>query len=155
MRKGYTWLLIEPEHARDTQPSVALPSSAASADIAMPPSMRAGRAGRGTEGADRTPSPAVINEERDAARYDETDSLQWALSSAAWLFVRGEESIRITRHPTRTTLRVYGPGLLQNSHEFESTASLEKFRQSYEERVLRNGWVLLKVTDRRASGRGR
>ena len=154
MRKGYTWLLIEPEHPRDPQPSAALPSSASGADVSQPPRQSAGTVGPGPEGADRSQAPVAISEKRDAARWHDTDALQWALPLEAWLFVHGEESIRIIKHPSRTTLRVYGPGLVQESHAFKSTVSLEAFRQSYEERLLRSGWVLLSVSDRRASARG-
>ena len=154
MRKGYTWLLIEPEHPRDPQPSAALPSSASSADASKPPRQSAGIEGPGTKGADRTESAVAISEERDAARRNETDASQWPLPLEAWLFVHGEDSIRIVKHPTGTTLRVYGPGLLQESHEFKSTVSHDAFRQSYEERLLRSGWVLLNVSDRRTSARG-
>ena len=70
-----------------------------------------------------------------------------------WLFVRGEESIRMIKVAETTTLMVYGPGPAQNSNQFDNEASLEEFRQSHEQRVLRSGWVLLDVGDRRVSGR--
>lgn len=70
-----------------------------------------------------------------------------------WLFVRGDESIRIIKNQSTTTLLIFGPGPRQNSHEFENEASLEEFRQSFEHRVLLDGWVLLDVGDRRVPGR--
>lgn len=118
MRKGYTWLLVDPDHPRHTHTDAALSSSADSADSADPASNSAR-----TEGA------------------------------AEWLFVRGEESIRIVKEPGTTTLLEFGPGPRQKSHRFGSAASLERFRQTLEQRVLLNGWVLLDVADRRVSRR--
>ena len=119
------WLPVEPvDHPRHAQPGAEPPpgaSGASGADIPEPQGESAGTVGRDTEGADE------------------------------WLFVRGKESIRVTRDPAATTLLMFGPGSLQNSHEFDSAASLEAFRQSHEQRVLREGWVLLDVSDRRAS----
>ena len=151
MRNSYTWLLILPEPPRHTQPSGVLASSASSADISTPQSKSAGTVGRSTEGADRPQSPAAISEARHTAPCDETDPLQGEPLVEARLFVRGEESIRITTDPATTTLLVYGPGLFQNSYKFDSTVSLDELRQSYEQRVLRGGWV--DAADRRASGR--
>jgi hypothetical protein len=118
MRKGYTWLLVDPDHPRHTQTDAAPSSSADSADSPEP-----ARNSAGTEG------------------------------GAEWLFVRGEESIRIVTDRATTTLLEFGPGPRQTSYRFGSAASLEKFRQTFEQRVLLNGWVLLDIADRRVSGR--
>ena len=65
------------------------------------------------------------------------------------LFVRGDESIRITTHPPSMTARVFGPGRLQKSHEFASAADLGKFLDSLGQQMMAGGWTLLDVTDRR------
>jgi hypothetical protein len=65
------------------------------------------------------------------------------------LFVRGEESIRITTHPPSMTLQVFGPGRLQKSHEFTSAADFGEFLNSFGQQMLANGWTLLDVADRR------
>ena len=69
-----------------------------------------------------------------------------------WLFIRGDESIRITRFPTALTLLIHGPGHAEHSHKFESRASLEDFQQCHEQRLLSAGWMLVEVADRRRSG---
>jgi hypothetical protein len=69
----------------------------------------------------------------------------------AWLFVRGEESIRIKRASTGVRLLTYGPGDATGSHDFTSAASLEEFLQSYQQRLKNDGWVLAIVAERRQS----
>lgn len=66
----------------------------------------------------------------------------------AWLFVRGEESIRITTGP-QGTLRIFGPMDASQSCDFSDAASLEQFVASYQQRLLNDGWVLAIVAERR------
>jgi hypothetical protein len=66
----------------------------------------------------------------------------------ACLFVRGEESIRITTGPQRT-LRIFGPRDASQSCDFSDAASLEQFLESYQQRLLNDGWVLAIVAERR------
>jgi hypothetical protein len=66
----------------------------------------------------------------------------------AWLFVRGEESIRITTGP-QGTLRIFGPRDASQSCDFTDAASLEQFVESYRQRLLNDGWVLAIVAERR------
>ena len=65
------------------------------------------------------------------------------------LFVRGDESIRITTHPPSMTARVFGPGRLQKSHEFTTAADFGKFLDSLGQQMMAGGWTLLDVADRR------
>jgi hypothetical protein len=69
------------------------------------------------------------------------------------LFARGQESIRITIHRATMTLHVFGPGRLQKLHEFATQADLAEFLRSYEDGVVKNGWRLLDVDDRRLASR--
>ena len=69
----------------------------------------------------------------------------------AWLFVRGEESIRIQRASPGIRLLTYGPADATDSHDFASTAALEAFLESYQQRLRNNGWVLAIVSERRQS----
>ena len=71
------------------------------------------------------------------------------------LFVRGEESIRITTLPPSMSLKVFGPGHLQKSHEFTSAAEFGEFLDSFGQRMLASGWTLLDVADRRQAVGGR
>ena len=70
----------------------------------------------------------------------------------AWLFARGDQSIRVTRLPTALALVVCGPGHSEQSHHFDSEAALEQFWGWYEQRLMRDGWAL--VPDRRSRGDG-
>jgi len=71
------------------------------------------------------------------------------------LFVRGDESIRITTHPSSMTLQVFGPGRVQKSHEFTSAADFGEFLGSLRQQMMAGGWTLLDVADRRQGVVGR
>jgi hypothetical protein len=71
--------------------------------------------------------------------------------ASAWLFVRGEESIRIVRPSPGMRLLTYGPGDAKDSHDFTSAAPLEAFLASYQQRLKNDGWVLAIVSERRQS----
>jgi hypothetical protein len=72
----------------------------------------------------------------------------------AWLFLRGNESVRIVRDPGVFVLRVEGPGYEREVHAFKTEAELAEFQQSYETRLRTDGWVLGASQERR-SGRER
>jgi len=73
------------------------------------------------------------------------------LQGLAWLFVRSDESIRVTRDSTGLVLLVCGPGSAEHSHHFDSEASLEDFRAWYEQRLDSEGWALKGVVERRVT----
>ena len=66
----------------------------------------------------------------------------------AWLFVRGEESIRLTTSPTGTLL-IFGPRDAHQSCDFTDATTLAQFVESYQQRLLGDGWVLAIVAERR------
>ena len=66
----------------------------------------------------------------------------------AWLFVRGEESIRLTTSPTGTLL-IFGPGDTHQACDFTDATTLTQFLESYQQRLLDDGWVLAIVAERR------
>jgi hypothetical protein len=72
----------------------------------------------------------------------------------AWLFVRGEESVRIVRDPGAFVLRVEGPGYEREVHAFKDEAEVGEFQRTYEARLLAEGWMLGASHERR-SGRDR
>lgn len=72
----------------------------------------------------------------------------------AWLFLRGEESIRVLRDPGTLVLRVEGPGYERQVHAFKTEGEIGDFQQSYEARLQAEGWVLGASQERR-SGRDR
>lgn len=72
----------------------------------------------------------------------------------AWLFFRGEESIRVVREPGAFVLRVEGPGYEREVHKFKSEAEVGEFQGDYEARLLADGWVLAASQERRAGREG-
>lgn len=72
----------------------------------------------------------------------------------AWLFLRGEESIRIVRDPSAFVLKVEGPGYEREVHSFKNEAEVAEFQRKYEARLTGQGWVLGASQERR-SGRDR
>lgn len=72
----------------------------------------------------------------------------------AWLFIRGGESIRMTKLSMGGTLLVYGPGPVEHTHHFNDDAVLEDFRRWYHARLIDEGWFLESTSDRRTEQRG-
>lgn len=75
-----------------------------------------------------------------------------SLVTQAWLYVRGDESIRVTRLPTGVTLLVFGPLSAEHSHQFDSEATLKEFWHWYEQHLLAEGFVLQERVERRSAG---
>jgi hypothetical protein len=68
-----------------------------------------------------------------------------------WLFVRNDESIRVTRDSSAFVLLVCGPGSAEHSHHFDSETSLEEFRAWYEQLLESEGWTLKGALERRVT----
>ena len=64
-----------------------------------------------------------------------------------WLFVRGLQSIHVSRLPGANTLLVCGPGSAEHTHHFDTDASLSEFWGFYRRHLLGEEWVL--TPDRR------
>jgi hypothetical protein len=64
-----------------------------------------------------------------------------------WLFVRGLQSIHVSKLPGANTLLVCGPGHAEHSHHFDSEQSLADFWGWYKRHLLGDEWVL--TPDRR------
>jgi hypothetical protein len=94
-------------------------------------------------------------EHKRAAALDAQSPSAISSTEAVRLFVRGDESVRITTHNRTLSLSVFGPGRVQKVHEFTSTEALAEFLESFEQQMLGNGWMLLDVADRRKVVRGR
>ena len=73
----------------------------------------------------------------------------------SWLFVRGDESVRIMSFLSGLTLLVCGPRNAEHAHHFDSEASLDDFRRGYEQRLIDDKWALAEDADRRGSGQQR
>jgi hypothetical protein len=74
------------------------------------------------------------------------------MSVFAWLFLRGEQSIRLVREASGFVLRIEGPGYERQVHAFKDEAEVSEFQQEYENGLLSDGWVLGASQERRAGG---
>lgn len=75
--------------------------------------------------------------------------------SAAWLFTRGRQSVRIARHEGpdgRTELLVCGPGSEQESHVFSTVPECMQHQSEIERRLMAEGYTLRHGDDRRRVG---
>jgi hypothetical protein len=75
------------------------------------------------------------------------------LVETIWLFVRGEESVRVIRAATpegRARLLVYGPGNVQATHEFEDGVTCTHREAEMERELVAEGFTLEQFTDRRS-----
>ncbi len=73
----------------------------------------------------------------------------------SWLFVRGDESVRMMSFLSGLTLLVCGPGTAEHAHHFDTEASLDDFRRGFEQRLIDDKWELLAEADRRGSAQQR
>lgn len=71
------------------------------------------------------------------------------LAPRSWLFVKGDQSIRIVR-PEGRSLIVQGPDTTRQRQEFRDERTLEAYQVSMAERLAEHGWVLYGIdSDRR------
>jgi len=68
----------------------------------------------------------------------------------AWLFVRGEQSVRIVRNRTQLELSIDGPGADRQRREFADEDALLQFQRSFEQRLTADGWELQSMHERRS-----
>jgi hypothetical protein len=75
-----------------------------------------------------------------------------ALHQFAWLFTRGEESVRLQIHEQGDGFRlaVNGPGTGQASHDFDTMSSLMIFVTNYQEQLRADGFKLQASAERRS-----
>jgi hypothetical protein len=73
----------------------------------------------------------------------------------AWLFTRGEESVRLEayQHGESFRLIVNGPGIAQATHEFDTMSSLMIFVTQHQERLRNDHFKLQASAERRADRR--
>jgi hypothetical protein len=69
----------------------------------------------------------------------------------AWLYVQGHQSIRIQQSADNLMLLVCGPGSAEHSHTFDSSGTLDDFLRWYTTMLVREGWTLQMVPDRRCN----
>ena len=73
------------------------------------------------------------------------------LTRYVWLFVRGQESIRITRDRTELGLFVYGPAAAEQVRTFESVDGLKEYMEGLTQELQAERWTLHATLDRRGS----
>jgi len=78
-----------------------------------------------------------------------------SLHQFAWLFTRGEESVRLEayQHGGSFRLIVNGPGIAQATHEFDTMSSLMIFATQHQERLRNDNFKLQASAERRADRR--
>jgi hypothetical protein len=74
------------------------------------------------------------------------------LVETIWLFVRGEQSVRVIRAATpegRARLLIYGPGNTQSTQEFQDGVTCAHREAEMERELIAEGYTLEQFTDRR------
>jgi hypothetical protein len=76
-----------------------------------------------------------------------------ANTTTAWLYVRGDQSVRIVMDGG--SLTVYGPGDLFSLHAYDDRAAAMLEHGNVEQQLVRDGWSLERMTTERRSGSDR
>jgi hypothetical protein len=78
------------------------------------------------------------------------------MPEASWLFVKGDQSIRVVRPLTATALSVSGPGRARAQYAFDGEAAVQAYQMELAEQFSAAGWVLIgENLDRRRGGERR
>jgi hypothetical protein len=75
------------------------------------------------------------------------------LARVSWLFVRGEEAIRVNYSAEELGIEVSGPGSKRRRFRFGDEETASEFLRLYEYSLSADGWVLQAFVERRGSGR--
>jgi len=80
-----------------------------------------------------------------------------ALHQFAWLFTRGDQSVRLLIHEQEDAIQlvVNGPGSAQVCHDFKTMTSLMSFVATYQDQLEHNQFKLQASAERRRNGRDR
>ena len=73
------------------------------------------------------------------------------VTSASWLFVKGQQSIWIER-PHGHSMVVAGPGPTREQHDFADEDALQNYQMAIADRLAAAGWLLWGVNAQRRSG---
>ena len=74
-------------------------------------------------------------------------------TTRAWLYVRGDRSVRVVME--RGSLTVHGPGPSFRRHDYDDVAAATLEHSTLEQELVREGWSLEQLTTERRSGRER
>ena len=73
------------------------------------------------------------------------------MTSASWLFIKGDQSIWIER-PFGHSMVVAGPGVAREQHDFPDEDALQKYQMAIADRLASAGWLLWGVNRQRRNG---
>jgi len=76
------------------------------------------------------------------------------MNASSWLFVKGDESIRIAC-PSPTVLSVSGPGTSRARYTFDGVDAVQAYQIELAEEFSSGGWVLMGENYDRRTGRER
>jgi hypothetical protein len=74
-------------------------------------------------------------------------------NARAWLYVRGEQSVRVEMQDGR--LAVFGPGALYHEIQFDDGVAAMLEHSHIEQELVRDGWSLEQMTTERRGGQER
>jgi hypothetical protein len=77
------------------------------------------------------------------------------MQASSWLFVKGDQSIRVVRPPAATALSVSGPGRARAQYAFDGEAAVQAYQMELAEQFSAAGWVLIGQDYERRSGQER
>jgi hypothetical protein len=77
------------------------------------------------------------------------------VSGPSWLFVKGDQSIRVVRPLATTALSVSGPGRARAQYAFDGEAAVQAYQMELAEQFSAAGWILIGENHDRRSGRDR
>ena len=73
-----------------------------------------------------------------------------SLARVSWLFIRGEEAIRVNYSAEGLSIAVSGPGYERRLFRFGDEDTASEFVKLYEHFLSGDGWVLQAFVERRA-----
>jgi hypothetical protein len=79
--------------------------------------------------------------------------IDFTLQQTAWLFTRGQESVRlvIQAGPIGCQLAVFGPGNAIAEYDFAVLTELQQFRKTFEQQLVSRGFLNQAAAERRRS----
>jgi hypothetical protein len=77
------------------------------------------------------------------------------MHASSWLFVKGDQSIRVVRPLAATALSVSGPGRARAQYAFDGEAAVQAYQMELAEQFSAAGWILIGQDYERRSGQER
>ena len=74
------------------------------------------------------------------------------MKPSSWLFVKGDQSVRVVRPPAVTVLNVSGPGHARARYSFNEETAMQAYQIELAEQFSTAGWVLVGENVDRRSG---